>query len=420
MSRSLSNLSWMFLPATFLFFLAACGPVKFSTDSSTDAGSAIPVTPATPTPGTTTTSTDTTTTSSLRDVTYSTTVTASNNKLDIILIIDDSGSMLPDNQKLAAKLSNFVSTLENNANLDWQACVTITNAVPMGGNTQPAWGASMYWQATTSVSTSLGYILKKGQTNLPTIFTNTINYIGAGWAGTDDERAIKAAYNHVYNGDYHYSGASGCYRDGAAIAYIIISDEDERSVGGDQSAAVYTSEYQPLETQDLPANFISYVKSTFGSDKKFTVNSIIVKPGDTACKASQDASGSISHYGNIYNQLSYLTGGGVGSICDSDFSTNMNLFIDKITDSLNSIALECTPVGNVSVTVTPTIGSVTASVQGMTLVFSQAIPAGRTLNVAYQCNSDDRSPSSIKGVVPKVYEEGFFARIVNFFKKLFF
>lgn len=402
----LSKKTVKLLPMLLLLGLSACGPVKFSASSSTEG--AIPVTPATPTPGVTPTVTPT----NLRDVTYTNTVTATNNKLDIVLVIDDSNSMLADNQKLAAKLSNFVTTLQNNASLDWQACVTVTRALPVGSG-QPVWGASLYWQASSTFS-PISIVLKKGQANLPAVFANTINYIGAGWAGTDDERAIKSAYGHVYNGDYHYSNASGCYRDGAAIAYIIISDEDERSIGGDASQKYYAGELQPLEDEDMPASFVTQVKKTFGSDKRFTVNSIIVKPGDTECMKAQDV-GAKSHFGTKYNELSYLTGGGVGSICDSDFSPNLNLFVDKITDSLGSIPLECTPVGEVSVTITPTVGVVTASVQGMNLVFSQVIPAGRNVDVRYKC-PDTRNPSS---VTEPTSELGFFARIVAFFKGLF-
>ncbi|HWU41922.1 MAG TPA: hypothetical protein VN132_00750 [Bdellovibrio sp.] len=399
---------WALLATT----LAACGPVKFSTSSNS--GGNIPVTPATPTPGVSPTPAPVT----LRDVSFSDTVVASNNKVDIVLVIDDSNSMLPDNQKLAAKLSNFVSSLQN-SELDWQACVTVTRALPVAGGAT-AWGASIYWQPTGTFSTNLGIILKKGQANLSDVFSNTINYIGAGWAGSEDERAIKSAYHHVYNGDYHYSNASGCYRSDAAIAYIIISDEDERSIGGDKSQQYYANEYYPLEDDDIPANFVSYVKSTFGNDKRFTVNSIIVKPGDTACMATQDAQGSKSHFGAKYNELSYLTGGGVGSICDDDFSTNLNLFLDKIIDSLSSVPLECTPVGQVSLTVTPSEGDVHASVQGMKLVFDKPITAGRAINIQYQCNANDtRAPSSLKGDAPKIYEQGFFARIIAFIKSLF-
>lgn len=389
-------------------FLSACGPVKFSASSEED----VSVTPeASPTPSPTTNPPG-----SLRDVHYNNVVTATNNKLDVVLIVDDSNSMLPDNQKLAANLSGFVTKLQN-SNIDWQMCATVTRALPIT-STQSAWGASIYWQQSSTPSSSLGMILKKGQSNLSAIFTNTINYINAGWVGSDDERAIKAAYRHVYNGDLRYQPNNGCYRSDSAIAYIIISDEDERSIGGDASQQVYSHELKPLENEDKPDVFVDFVKSTFGASRRFTVNSIIVKPGDTACKTSQDSGGAKSHYGFKYAELSNLTGGGIGSICDTDYSANMNLFFDRIQDSLSSVPLECAPYGgNLTVTITPTIGPVQSRIEGMNLVFDTPVPAGRTIDIQYQC-ADDRSPSSVTKATP-LKEEGFFARIFSFFRNLF-
>lgn len=323
--------------------------------------------------------------------------------------------MLADNQKLAAKLASFVSTLQTTKNLDWQMCVTVTRALSTGNNTS-AWGPSIYWQTNaSSPNTTLGLVLKKGTANLSTIFTQTINYVGAGWAGSNDERAIKAAYHHVYNGDYHYSGVSGCYRADAAIAYIIISDEDERSIGGDQSQKYYKDEYYALENEDKPQVFVDYVKSTFGANKRFTVNSIIVKPGDTACMKTQDAEGSKSHYGVQYAALSTLTGGGIASICAADFGTNMNLFVDKIVDSLSKVNLECTPVGTPTVTITPALSSLVYRVEGMSIVFDTPVPAGSKIVVNYKCDAT-RSPSSIGEAKT---EAGFFDKVMSFFKNLF-
>nr|BFD61856.1 hypothetical protein BdHM001_05370 [Bdellovibrio sp. HM001]BFD65683.1 hypothetical protein HAGR004_07050 [Bdellovibrio sp. HAGR004] len=386
--------------------LSACGPVKFSAPSSDDVdtdGTGIAPTPTPNIP--------------LRDVHYSNQVQATDNKLDIVLIVDDSNSMKPDNLKLAAKLSSFVNKLQA-SNIDWQMCATVTRALPVSA-TDSAWGASIFWQNSATESYQLGMVLRKtSSSDLNSVFVHTMEYIDAGWKNSDDERAIKAAYHHVYNGDYNETPNNGCYRQDSAIAFIIISDEDERSIGGDASQQVYTGELKPLENEDKPQVFVDYVRQTFGADRRFTVNSIIVKPGDSACKQAQDTGSAKSHYGFKYAELSNLTGGGIGSICDSDYSTNLNLFIDKIKDSLSSIPLECTPIGAVNVTITPSIGVVESRIEGMNLIFSTPVPAGKTIDVTYQC-ADNRAPSSVGGKVIPLKEEGFFARIMSFFRNLF-
>lgn len=389
--------------------LIGCGPVQFSANSE---GSK-PVDPTDVPP---------TSIPNLRDVTFRNTVAAKATKLDVVLIIDDSNSMLPDNQKLASRLSNFVSKLQS-SNIDWQMCVTPTRALPFLGDDNKIvhyWGASFRWQKPAGTSYSLGGVLKKdsvSSSHLSEVFSNTIDFIGAGYQNSDDERAIKAAYHHVYNGDLRYpANNSGCYRADSAVAYIIISDEDERSVGGDPAQVYYQGELKPLEREDQPQVFVDYFKEIFGEQKRFTVNSIIVKAGDTACKTEQDKEGAISHYGVKYAELSQLTGGGIGSICDKDYSQNLNLFYDRIIDSLSSVALECVPYqGNISVTITPNAGSIQSSVQGMNVVFSSPVPVGSTVEVRYQCDDNSRLPSS----VVEVQEIGFFAKIWNFFKGLF-
>ncbi len=317
-----------------------------------------------------------------RDVTYSTVVQAPNSKLDITLIIDDSNSMLPENQKLAAKMTDFVNTLQTSS-IDWQMCVTVTRALTVGGN--PAWGASILWSNYTPAAGISGWVLKP-TANLSTIFTNTINNIGAGWAGTDDERGIKAAWWHMYNGDVRFSGNSGCYRADAALAVIMISDEDERSVGGIEASQFYPGEYKALENDDLPATLATQVRDVFGTTKRFTFNSIIVKPGDATCLTAQDGGGAKSHFGTQYNEMSTATGGGIGSICDENYSTNLNLFADSIQDSLASIPLECTPVNStIEVSVTPAVTGLASEVKGASVVFTPKIPVGRSITLKYKC-----------------------------------
>lgn len=348
--------------------LTSCSDVKFATSKSQPPPTSSAPAPAGPL-GT-------------RDVTYTGVVQAQNNKLDILLIVDDSNSMLADNQKLATRLTEFVSNLQSSS-IDWQMCATVTRALPINNN--PAWGLSIIWSNYTPAIASTPNWVLKSTANLSTIFTNTINNIGAGWAGTDDERGTKAAYWHIYNGDPRVATASKCHRQDAALAMIIVSDEDIRSVGGEKTYEYYVGEHKPLENDDEPSTLLNYVKEVFGATKRFTFNSIIVRPGDETCLKAQDAGGAKSHYGVRYKQLSDMTGGGIGSICEENYSTNLNLFADSIEDSLSAQALECMPVGAVEVTVNPSVANLTSTVKGASIEFNPKIPVGRTLTIKYKC-----------------------------------
>lgn len=310
----------------------------------------------------------------VRHVTYTKNVTVTDNKVDILLVVDDSNSMLPENTKLAQKLKGFVDDLQA-AGLDWQMCTTVTRAQNISNTLY--WGASKNW---INYVGSPQWVLKAGATDPYSIFTNTIQTIGAGWAGTDDERAIKSAYWHAEYADYNK-----CYRSDASLAVIILSDEDERSVGGNMALQYYYNEFKTLEADDYPQAYVNKIKQKFGAQKNLSVNSIIVKPGDDSCMTTQDAGGAKSHFGFKYKELSDLTRGYTGSICDADYSNSLYYFKDKIISSLSSVPLECAPVGQVQVSIIPTMGGLTSQVVNNSLVFTPAIPAGRTVTVDYDC-----------------------------------
>lgn len=311
-----------------------------------------------------------------RRVTLSKDVQVTDNKVDIVLIVDDSNSMLPDNRKLAERLQGFVNNLSAQS-IDWQICATVTRSQDVANNGVYYWGASRNW---VDYVGSPKWILKLGATDPYAIFTKTIDAIGAGWAGTDDERGIKAAFWHA-----EYASYNSCYRSDASLSVIMISDEDVRSVGGDSAQVYYAGELKQLEADDLPQGYVNKIKQKFGVSKRFTVNSIIVKPGDTACMSAQDSGGAKSHYGKYYAELSSLTNGFTASICESDYSQNLNYFRDRIVSSLASIPLECAPVGSVDVTVTPAVAGMSTRIENNALIFAPAVPAGHHIDVGYDC-----------------------------------
>jgi hypothetical protein len=318
--------------------------------------------------------------------------------VDLLLVIDDSGSMKADQLKLAKNLEAFANQLENDSALpiDWQMCVTVVHTQVVAGT--PQWGASINWEGYTPTAGTPRYILKKGTTGLTNIFTQTINAIGAGVVGSDDERGIKAAFNHFYNGEPGATGVSGCYRKGAAVSVIVISDEDERSVGGDCSRVKASmkepaSVCKPLEAEDSPVSLLTQAKNIFGQDVKFSFNSIVV--ADSACENTQDTTPdsngvkSASHQGTKYMEMSNLTNGGIGSICDSDFSKNLNLFKEKVVNSISTLTLECAPIANtLKVTVSGVVLSASEyTVNGANLKFNNAVVEGKKVDLVYSCTN---------------------------------
>lgn len=303
-----------------------------------------------------------------------------NKQVDFLLVLDDSNSMLPELKKLAARMSTFVTSLDA-SNIDWQICLTTTSGVSQGGNL--TYGIPLNWKSYTPAPGTPTYLLKKGTSNLNSIFTSTINNMRIGGLNSSDERAIKATHDNFIN-----SREYDCYRPGAAISVIAISDEDERSIGGDRKKmkpADASGVYQPFEPEDYPQTLISQTHKMFGKDVRFTFSSIIVKPEDHACEAEQDKDASPSHAGNVYAELSRLTDGGLGSICDADYGSNLNSFKDKIVNSLSSLSLQCEPDPSTLKVVIEGIPIIGFKLDGKILKFNYALIEGTKIDLTYDC-----------------------------------
>ncbi len=226
-----------------------------------------------------------------------------NTDLDILLVIDDSGSMYKDNEKLAGYLGDLADEMSLEG-IDWQMCVTTTDVSYYEGRT-------ILWKSNNNSN------IVNASSNIPRVFNKTIEWIGHGWS--DDEQGIKAMNLAINEPDN-----SNCFRDGASLAVILISDEDERSVGGKQSLS--SVQYKKLNNRNSPSVFMDSVFSKFGGSKRVAVHSIVVD--DSACRKAQDAEGSPSFIGLKYMELSELSGGSVMSICDDDYLIDLNIYGD--------------------------------------------------------------------------------------------
>lgn len=277
--------------------------------------------------------------------------------VDILLVVDDSSSMVHDNTKLAQRLGGLITGLQS-ANLDWQMCVTTTD--------------TGYYAGRPIIWSGYGHHVLKPNVggNLSAVIQQTIYDIGSGFS--NDEQGIYAASLSVQG-----NGTTGCYRSQAGLAVVLISDEDERSVAGVYSRS--SAQYKPLHAGNSPQNYVNQVKSTFGAAKKLAFNSIIVQDG--ACEAAQDAQGTPSFKGTYYINAANLTAGRTGSICDTDYYQHMNLFKVNIQNTVSSVDLDCVPYGGTA-TLNPAYPH---SISGNKVIFNPALSDGASVTITYRC-----------------------------------
>jgi len=278
-------------------------------------------------------------------------------KIDILFVVDSSGSMAKERTNLGSRLSAFIGQLNH---LDWHICVTTTDVETIRGRPLTFKNGATF--------------LDKNTANANSLFLDRMNSIAQ---GSGDEQAI-AALNMAFD-----PPDSNCYRSDAALAAIILSDEDERSTGGFPEFAG-SNQYRDLGPMNFPASAVSTVARVWGQQKTFTAHSIVIKPGDQACW-DQQAADSPVWFGRRYQALSKLTGGIVGNICATDYSSQLVDFATQIQNSLSSITLKCEPVSSPTVTITPMASGQTYKSQGNKILFSPALTSGTHVNVRYQC-----------------------------------
>lgn len=317
--------------------------------------------------------------------------------VDILFVVDNSASMSTEQASMASRFTNFIATL-NSAGLDYRIGIITTDisdatsnpprAINQNGALQDGKlvafpnGSFFLTPATPNINTQFNSTIQRQETanceaflssSTPTSANYTVDYLANCPSG--DERGIYAANMFLMN------NSSAMIRPEAHLAVIFLADEDERS------RLYSTNSAYALATLDQPTTLISNLQ-TLGSGKSFAVHSIIVKPGDSACKAIQDSQmhNVKGSYGDQYAQATSLTGGILGDVCAADYTSQLNNIGYNITAHVNEIELGCANPEVISVEFNPVPGAPTWTLQGSKIVFSSTLPVNMVVNYSWRCN----------------------------------
>ena len=284
------------------------------------------------------------------------------NKVDILIINDNSASMDQEQLKVGQRFSSFISEISD---LDYQIAMTTTDL------------DSQYYDLDGEIMTWAGAgtkILTPQTPNQSQVFLQNVerfetsNCLATGKCPSGNEQPLGAmvrAFQHRNDANKNF------FRDQAPLAIFVISDEDEMSDGKSGTKA----------TQVLSA-----FQQEFGMAKRLAVYGIIVQPGDDDCRdeqrSQQGASGQ-GYFGTHVDQLSALTGGKTLSICSTDYSAGLAQISHEFRSLATSYELSQMPVdGNVEVIFTPA-QNIRYSVQGRTLTLETPAPYGTKIEVRY-------------------------------------
>ncbi len=251
-----------------------------------------------------------------------------NNKIDLLWVIDNSGSMTSAQADLTANFNSFISDFVGKS-YDFNMAVITTSAykaIFMGVPDQ-----SKFRDGTDATSHTGVFVITDETPNIESTF---ITNVTQGIYGSGDERSfmsIKDALNNSLN--------AGFLREDSFLAIINVSDEDDFSHPG----SGYRGNSSYYGQHDLISDYVTYLDtltSTSGASKRYSFNSIHILENDTDCMSSSHPS---AQYGLRYSELVAATGGTEGSICDN-FSGILNDFATNIIQRSTQFYLDRDPI----------------------------------------------------------------------------
>jgi len=248
-----------------------------------------------------------------------------NNKIDVLFVIDNSGSMAPVQQNLT---NNFRSFIENfvTQGYDFKIAVTTTAAwtAPFLNDTSVS-----RWKDGSSAGHTGIYVIDPQTPNLINTFvTNATQGIN----GTGDERAFQSLKTSLQN-----SNNSDFRRDDAFLAIVIVSDEDDFSHDGSQYLNNNYSDNRLHSVQSYIDYLHSYTQST-DTVRKYSVSSIAIF--DNSCLTNNSPWGIV---GQRYGQITDATEGVKGSVC-GNFAQTLESIQSKIAELSTQFYLNRQPV----------------------------------------------------------------------------
>lgn len=268
-------------------------------------------------------------------------VTFTPRKLDVLFVVDNSGSMASSQQNLANNFPSFIDKFIDKG-FDFRIAVTTTDA--FYGDQFVSNGCSLCTVSQTKFRSGVNpkvYVIDRADYDLTQASEEarlksdfTLN-AKVGTGGSGDERAFssfKAALSSSLNVGFH--------RPDAFLAVVIVSDEEDFS----------QSEYAMSESYSNPnlhtvASYKTFLDTFTGgtASEDYSVSAISIS--DQACRDQlAGGSGGAQKIATRYNQLVDLTGGTKNSICNPFDQTLDNISTQIMTEQKPVYTLDKKPI----------------------------------------------------------------------------
>ena len=229
-------------------------------------------------------------------------------KLDILWVVDNSGSMATSQQRLTQNFPRFIQNFLKKR-YDFRIAVTTTDAYR--GQFSPSYLAKRKLRSTSQGESFL--------TPLTLDIESKFNQLAqVGTTGHGDERAFQSL-EYVLT----FSENANFRRPDAYLAIIIVSDEDDFS---HPTSAFLDGQYQNPSLYPV-SRYHDFLNQWVGDPKLYSVYAISLL--DLACKNQLADTYNERKVAQRYHQLVELTGGKNFSLCQ-DFGTSLEFISDTI------------------------------------------------------------------------------------------
>lgn len=239
------------------------------------------------------------------------TVDKESKKTDILFVIDNSSSMRYEQTQISERFNNFINQIDD---IDWHIAITTTDP-----------RSSLDWNdGKIDPFSNRDYYLTPalGKKTAQELFSEHVQRRESGW---DTEKGINATYRAIERGldgrGMVNKKMAEFFRDDAALAVVVLSDEDEAGSGGKSDVN----------------NLLNLVKNSWGNSKVFQFNSIIVHTQECLNASWQH------RLGHKYEELSRRTNGLLGDLCAKNYSKMLTDLGKGVANLKRVHKLKCEP-----------------------------------------------------------------------------
>lgn len=243
-------------------------------------------------------------------------------KMDIVFVVDNSGSMEQEQKNLATNFPNFIKVIgdyktKGGESLDYRVAVTSSDDDKDKGKFQVTKGASAPGACAPGPNRPW---LERADGDVSSFFSCRAQ-LGIDGSGTERplESALLSVRERIADKANTNAGAS-FLRDDALLAVVVISDEDEGSAGGAGSLKRPMTEY--------PGAF-DKVK---GGERGKWAAAMIAGPGPGTCKS--DGLGNAAEAVRLKSFIATVGKNGIfASICEGDLTKGLTAALNTFTQA---------------------------------------------------------------------------------------